>query len=198
MSWALRHQRAMRRVGNRLGNRHTFVWFRPHRLKVARAVPKTLDVKVAALAGVSTLTLFAGTGLALEGDVYSGLVLTIAGTDYSLTADTSAAGSALVVAFSPVLAADVLADDEVTVAPNVILTDRLDSEALWGLKEELDITRIEDYSSRAFTWRIPVNSAPLSPRSGHRIEIPSLGFEGIVREIFDETVGVYPTVVAAA
>ena len=198
MDWERQHERNMRIVGDSLGSRHTFIHRRRHRLKVNSAVPATLAVKVAALAGVSALTLYASSTLALEGDVFSGLVITIAGNDYTLSADASAASSALVVAFIPVLAADVSTDDIVTVAPNVVLTDRLDGEKLWGLKEELDLVRVEFYSSQAFTWRIPVNSAPLTPRAGHLIDIPELGFEGQVKEIFDQTAGVYPTAVDAA
>ena len=189
----------MRRVGDHFGSRHTFIWRRPHRLKVSGAVPVTLAVKVAALAGVSTLTLKAGSSLALEGDVYKDLVITIAGTDYTLSADASASSSELVVSFAPVLAAGVSIDDVVTVAGTVNVTTRLDGELLWGLKEELDLTRIiGEVKAQAFTWRIPVNSAPLVPIAGHRIDIAALGFLGVVRETFDQTAGVYPVAVDAA
>lgn len=199
MNWAQEHEEIMRITGDRLSSRHTFIWRRPHRLKVDKSVPKTLAVKFAALAGVSALTLFAGTGLSLEGEVFNGLVITIAGTDHTLSADATAASSQIVVAFTPVLPADVSIDDVVTLAPNVVLTDRLDGEKLWGLKEELDLTRIDGtFSAQAFTWRIPVRSAPLTPVAGHFIDIPELGFLGVVKEVFDRTAGVYPTAVDAA
>ena len=198
MDWSQQHEEIMRTVGDELGSRHTFIWHRQHRLKVNSAVPVTLTVKIAALAGVSALTLYAGAALALEGDVYKDLVITIAGTDYSLSTDASAASSALVVSFTPVLAADVSIDDVVTVAGTVEITKRLDGELLWGLKEELDLVRIDAYGLRAFTFRVPKNSAPLVPKAGHRIDIPELGFLGVVKEIFDETAALWPLAVDAA
>ncbi len=201
MSWPDIGEGIMSTVGAAFQKRQTFTWSRPHSLHGARQSVSALAVKVAALAGVSALTLYVGSTAQLVGKAYSGLVLTIAGTDYTLGADAAAASDALAVTFTPALAADVSIDDAVTVAPNVIKTVRTDDgAALWGNYETwtLDEFGVEQFPVRSFFLRIPKNGAPFTPRKGDRIAIAALDLEGQVEFIADQTAAMWQVGVSAA